>query len=223
MRRGHYGFVGLSLFMLSACQSASPTLTPVAAQAAPPATAAPSAVAAYASPAATSPAQCAFTIAGGPPPKPAKGADFGQAVAKNMGKNVGKNLIAGMGSRIAGPLGGVVAGAVATDMIRSEQDMKGVWTATDGAPTCGCAIDVSAGINLQGKIADKGKLTARGCGNPLLSRAARWTLGYSFTGYDAPLDLIAPDGAKLATLKRDGVDYFSGALADGTPVTIWRQ
>ena len=53
--------------------------------------------------------------------------------------------------------------------------------------------------------------------------AARWTLGYSFTGYDAPFDLYSADGAKVATLNRDGMDYFSGTLADGTPVTLWRD
>lgn len=166
--------------------------------------------------------QCATPIAG-PPPKPAKGADFASATGKNLGKNVGRNLIASMGSRVAGPLGGAVAGAVAADAIRSEHDLKGGWTATDGAANCGCTLEVQSGINLQGRTVYSGKLSAAGCANPLLARAVKWDLGHTFTGYDASLALSASDGTRVATLSRDGVDYFSGTLADGTPLTIWRD
>lgn len=226
--------VALSLAALAACQSASPTGAPLALQPtpqpAPPASkaaaqaaTAPVGSAKLAAGAPTAaPAQCTTVIAG-PPPKPAKGADFGGAVAKDLGKNVSRNLLSGIAGQVAGPLGGAVAGGLALHAIRPERDLKGVWTATDGVPTCGCAVDISAGISLQGKTADKGKLSATGCSGPLLAGAVRWTLGHSFTGYDAPLDLFAANGAKVATLKRDGMDYFSGALADGTPVTLWRQ
>ena len=168
------------------------------------------------------PAQCAIAIAG-PPPKPAKGADFASATGKNLGKNVGRNLIAGMSGQIAGPIGGVVAGAVAADTIRTEQDLKGAWTATDGSQTCGCTLDVQSGINLQGRTVYSGSVKSRDCANPLLARAAKWNLGHTFTGYDATFDVTASDGTKLAALKRDGVDYFSGTLADGTPLVVWRQ
>lgn len=226
--------VAMSFAALAACQSAPPTGAPLALQPtpqpSPPASKAAAQAAAVpagtaklaASAQATGSVQCAMVIAG-PPPKPAKGADFGGAVAKDLGKNVSRNILSGIAGQVAGPLGGAVAGGLAMHAIRPERDLKGAWTATDGAPTCGCTVDVSAGINLQGRTADKGKLSAGGCSSPLLATAVRWTLGHSFTGYDAPLDLFAANGAKVASLKRDGMDYFSGALADGTPVTLWRK
>jgi len=229
--RYRFAALAAALVMLAACQSskqagsaAPPTVEPAAAIAAEPVDqSAAAAQTAFAAPVIPSPAQCAIAIAGGPPPKPSKGADFGSAAAKNVGKGIGRSFISTIGSSIAGPLGGAVAGGVATSTIRSEQDLKGTWTATDGAPTCGCAIDVSAATNLQLKTANKGKLAPRNCGNPLLARASRWTLGHSFTGYDAPFELLAADGASLAKLNRDGVNYFFGALADCTPVTLWRD
>ena len=213
-----YAVAALACLSLTACQSSS-TSTPQAAQ---PAASAPDAKAAFAPPAAAAPAQCVAPIAG-PPPKPNKGGDFASATTKNVGKNVGRNVLAGIGGRVAGPIGGAVAGGLAMEAIRSEQDLKGQWTATDGAPTCGCTLDISSGVNLQGRTVYSGKLASRDCANPLLARVAKWNLGHTFTGYDASFDLTAADGTKLASLKRDGVDYFSGVLADGTPVTIWRQ
>lgn len=225
MRKGLIAMAA-AMLALPACQSSGQQSSVAAAPAPPAAAAAPAAsTAAYAAapaPAAT-PGQCAIQIAGGPPPKPAKGADFGQAVAKDIGKNVGRSLISGIAGQIAGPLGGAVAQGVALNAVRPEADLKGSWTATDGSATCGCTLDVSSGINLQGRSSNKGKLAARGCTNPLLASAASWTLGHSFTGYDAPFDLMAANGQKVASLKRDGIDYFSGTLADGTPVTIWRE
>lgn len=201
---------------ISGCQSAKQaSVTPAETQAA-------SVTAAYAEPAAGAAAQCAMQIAG-PPPKPAKGADFGSATAKNLGKNVSRNILANIGSRVAGPIGGAVAGAVAMDQIRTEQDLKGQWTATDGSPACGCILDIASAFNIQGKTVYSGKLSSRNCANPLLASVAKWNLGHTFTGYDATFDLVDARGAKVAGLKRDGMDYFSGTLADGTPVTIWRQ
>lgn len=214
MKRIH-AFALLALAPLAACQSSGTASDATPAAAATTETA-------YAVPVAGAPAQCAVAISG-PPPKPAKGSDFASATGKNLGKNVGRNVLAGIGGRIAGPIGGAVAGGLATDMIRSEQDLKGEWTATDGSPTCGCTLDISSGVNLQGRTVYNGKLASRNCSNPLLARVAKWNLGHTFTGYDASFDLTAANGETLATLKRDGVDYFSGALADGTPVTIWRQ
>lgn len=212
----------LSCLALASCQSPGQSAGGTQTAAGPAAGAGAAAFAPATAAASAVPAQCAMAIAG-PPPKPAKGADFASATGKNLGKNVGRNLIAGMGGRIAGPLGNAVAGAVAADAIRTEQDLKGAWTATDGSATCGCTLDMQSGINLQGRTVYNGALKSRDCGNPLLARAAKWNLGHTFTGYDATFDLSAADGTKLASLKRDGVDYFSGQLADGTPLVIWRQ
>jgi len=208
----------VSCLALASCQSSGQS-QPSGQDAASAAGAPPAAAAVLA---AAAPGQCTRPISG-PPPKPAKGSDFAAATGKNLGKNVGRNLMASMGSRVAGPLGGVVVGAVATDAIRTEQDLKGAWNATDGAATCGCTLDVKSGINLQGRTVYNGSLQARDCANPHLARVAKWNLGHTFTGYDATLDLTASDGTQLASLKRDGMDYFSGTLADGTPLTIWRD
>lgn len=223
--------MGAALIQLAACQSSNqqasnqPASNQPAANAVAENPAAADGQLAFATPAqtASSPAQCAIAIAAGPPPKPSKGADFGKATAKNIGKGMGRNLIANIGGAVAGPLGGAVAGGLAADAIRSEQDMKGRWTATDGSPTCGCSIDIKATTNLQMKTANKGKLSPVDCGNPLLAQARGWTLGHSFTGYDAPFQLLAADGASIATLNRDGVDYFSGTLSDGTSIVLWRK
>ncbi len=227
---------------LSACQSsqtASSAGAPVAAQATPaaggaalaataPQTGSASTQTAFAATHAGQPVaagQCATPIVGGPPPKPAKGTDFAKnAIGNNLKRNVARNSISMLGSAIAGPLGGAVAQGVATSQIRTEQDLKGMWAITDGRSDCGCQIDVSSGVNLQMKSANAGVLQSSGCANPLLAQAARWTLGHSFTGYDVPLTLLARDRATvLATLNRDGLNYFSGSLADGTPVTLWRR
>ena len=175
--------LGVALIQLAACQSSSNPVGNAVAQN-PPAVAT---EAAFATPAqiASSPAQCAIAIASGPPPKPSKGADFGSAAAKNVGKGLGRSLISSIGGAVAGPLGGAVAGGVAASTIRSEHDLKGRWTATDGSPNCGCSIDVGAATNLQMKTANKGKLSPVDCGNPLLAQAKSWTLGHTFTGYDA--------------------------------------
>lgn len=217
-----YAALALACLSLTSCQTKS-TDTAKSTEVQTPAAATAPAEVAYAEPTATgAPQQCAMTIAG-PPPKPAKGGDFASATAKNLGKNVSRNVMANIGARVAGPIGGAVAGGLAVDAIRSEQDLKGEWTATDGSANCGCTLDISSGVNLQGRTVYSGKLSSKTCTNPLLAKAAKWNLGHTFTGYDATFDLTAADGSKLASLKRDGVDYFSGMLTDGTPVTIWRQ
>lgn len=167
---------------------------------------------------------CAKPISG-PPPKPAKGADFAKnAVGNNLKRNVARNSISMLGSRIAGPLGGAVAQGIASDQIRTEQDLKGEWAITDGRPDCGCTVSISSGTNLQMKSSNAGKLRTEGCQSPLLAQAARWSLGHTFTGYDAPLAILASDRKTvLVQLNRDGINYFSGRLADGTSVTMWRR
>ena len=108
--------------------------------------------------------------------------------------------------------------------IRTEQDLKGDWAITDGRPDCGCTMSISSGTNLRMESSKAGKLAAEGCQSPFLAQAARWSLGHTFTGYDAPLAILASDRKTvLVKLNRDGINYFSGQLADGTPVTMWRR
>ena len=114
---------------------------------------------------------------------------------------------------------------VSTDAAgRGEGDVRGAWTITDGSPNCGCRLEMTGRFRIAGRKGETGQIRARGCGSPALARMAVWHLGYAFTGYDAKLDLKAPDGETvLATLNREGVHHFSGRMADGTPVTLWRD
>lgn len=170
------------------------------------------------------PAQCTIQLAGGPPPKPPRGRDFGQAVVKNTGKAVQRGIIQRIGGAVGGGLGASIAGNVAAGTIRQEQDIKGVWMITDGTPDCACEISVDSIWKLKGKGADSGFSKNRGCSNPVIAQVAAWTLGYSFTGYDSRFELKAKDKQTvLATLSRDGIHYFSGALNDGTPIVMWRE
>ncbi len=173
--------------------------------------------------------QCAIKLASGPPAKPAKGADFAKnAVGKNLARNVGRNIL---GNVIGG---GAIGATVASQVVRTEQDMGGKWMATDGSNNCGCEIRIrtGAGVIAQGfgrtsgyKLRDAkgGSMSNLSCSNPQLASVKRFALGYSFTGYDATLAIEGKNGAPVAKLKRDGINYFSGNLADGTPVTIWRR
>lgn len=215
MRR-HALFMLLAAAPLAACQSSSETTTQTAIQKQEFAATTDGGAAA---------GQCSVSIAAGPPPKPAKGADFGKAAAKNVGRNVSRNLISNIGARVAGPLGGAVASGVAASSIRQEQDLSGKWTATDGVtPGCGCSIEIRSATNLNLATSNNGRVKSIDCRNTLLAGISRWRLGHSFTGYDARFELLAKDRKTvLATLNRDGVNYFSGTLADGTPVTVWRR
>jgi hypothetical protein len=179
---------------------------------------------AYADAKPVTPAQCAIAIAAGPPPKPAKGADFGEAVVKDTGKAVGRGAMQMVGGLVGGGLGSAVAGGIAQSTVRSEGDIKGVWTITDGSPNCGCQIGIDGFFMQQGKGNDTGSVKLKGCANPQLIQAAAWALGYSVTGYDAKFELKAKDKKTVvATLNRDGMHYFSGTLADGTPMVMWRE
>jgi len=145
-------------------------------------------------------------------------------VVRNVGRNVLGNMIGG----------GVIGATVASQVVRTEQDLGGKWMVTDGASNCGCEVQIrtGAGVIAQGfgrtsgyklKDAKGGNMKNLSCSNAHLANAGRFALGYSFTGYDAVLALESGNGQPVAQLKRDGINYFSGTLADGTPVTMWRR
>ncbi len=81
------------------------------------------------------------------------------------------------------------------------------------------------GTNSSYKLKDAkgGNMRNISCTNPDLANVGRFALGYSFTGYDAMLAIESGNGQAVAQMKRDGINYFSGTLADGTPVTMWRR
>lgn len=219
------GLLGV-LMLASACQIPSPAAKSEAAGTAADATA-PTVTAFAATP--TNPAMCSMPLAGGPPPKPAKGADFAKnAVGKNLARNVGRNVL---GNMIGG---GVIGATVASQVVRTEQDLGGKWMVTDGASNCGCEIQIrtGAGVIAQGfgrtsgyklKDAKGGTMKNMSCSNGHLASVARFALGHSFTGYDAVLAIESINGLPVAEMKRDGINYFSGTLVDGTPVTMWRR
>jgi hypothetical protein len=179
---------------------------------------------AYAQTQAASPAQCAIQIAAGPPPKPARGADFGSALAKDTGKAVGRGAMQIVGGMLGGGLGSAAAGGLAKSTIRNEEDIKGVWTITDGRQDCGCQIGKDGFFALEGKGGDTGTAKLKGCGDQRLAQVASWALGYSFAGYDAKFELKTKDKKTvIATLNREGIHYFSGTMSDGTPVVMWRE
>lgn len=196
--------------LLAACQAAQ-TTSPDGPQAANLATAMPG------------PMQCAIDLPSGPPPEPAPLVALGTSTAWNVGRNVGRGMIAGAGTMVAGPVGGAAAGAVAARTIRSEYDMRGRWTATDGSATCGCPLAFAADGGWLGGAPDEGTVAPSRCGNPLLATADTWRLDETLTGLDAELLLYAANGNRIAVLKRSGADYYSGTLSDGTPITLWRS
>ena len=217
------GLIGLAT-LLSACQTAPEQDKAATAET----QAAASSVTAFAATPAA-PAVCAIALASGPPPKPAKGADFAKnAVGKNLARNVGRNVL---GNMIGG---GVIGATVASQVVRTEQDLAGKWMVTDGSSNCGCEIQVSTGAGVVAtgfgrnsgyrlKDAKGGSMKNLSCSNPHLANAGRFALGYSFTGYDATLAIEGRNGEPVAEMKRDGINYFSGTLADGTAVTMWRR
>ena len=179
---------------------------------------------AFAGQSSQSPAICAIRLAAGPPAIPARGKDFGKAVASNLKKDVGRRLLTNLGARLGGGIGARVAGGIANTTIRNEEDIKGVWTITDTSRNCGCSVAINGLFVQKGKGTDSGTAKPKACANPHLNQMAHWSLGWSFTGYDAKFELKARDKRTvIATFNRDGIHYFSGRLADGTPVVMWRD
>lgn len=178
---------------------------------------------AAAAPAFIGPMQCTTRLPSGPPPKPEKMTAFGTATAWNVGKNMGRTAITSAGTMVAGPVGGAVAGSVAARALPSEFDIRGTWQATDGAPNCGCSLAITSPTSWSGANPPRGTLTQQGCRNSLLANVNDWRLDETMTGLEAEFLLYAANGNRIAVLKRDGPDYYSGELSNGTPVTIWRQ
>lgn len=167
---------------------------------------------------------CKTELAAGPPPKPAKGADFGEAAAKNSTKSGGGGLIQTIGGHFSGQPGASATDGAATTAVSNEEDIKGTWNITDGSLTCVCKLAIDGVITTQGKGTDTGTIKVKECTNPQIAKMASWALGYSFNGYNAKFELKAKDKkAVLATLNRDGIHYFSGKLSDGLPITMWRD
>lgn len=169
------------------------------------------------------PMQCEIALAEGPPEKPERLSAFGTATAWNVGRSVGRNMITGAGTAVAGPVGGAVAGGVAARALPSEFDIRGNWTTTDGTPNCGCGLTLSAQSGWSGTNPPRGTAEPSGCRNSLMATANDWRLDETMTGLEAELLIYAENGNRIAVLNRDGPDYYSGRLSNGSPVAIWRE
>lgn len=169
------------------------------------------------------PLQCAAPLPSGPPAKPDRMTAFATATAWNVGRTVGRNAIAGAGTFVAGPVGGAVAGNVAARALPSNFDIRGRWTVTDGTDDCGCSMAFAAPGNWSGANLPRGTARTTGCNNVLLASANDWRLDETMTGLDAELLVYAGNGNRIAVLKRDGPDHYSGRLSSGRPITLWRD
>ena len=138
-----------------------------------------------------------------------------------MGKGAKRGALRILGASVGGQIGALV-GDVAANSVRPEQEVRGIWTITDGSPGCGCQIALDAPVSINGSLAMKGKTLMRDCSNPVLAGSASWNLGHSFTGYGVKMEFSNRKSVS-ATMTREGIHYFTGTLADGTPVTMWRE
>lgn len=169
------------------------------------------------------PMQCAVALPAGPPETPERLSAFGTATALNVGRSVGRNVITGAGTVVGGPVGGAVAGNVASRALPSQFDISGNWTTTDGTANCGCGLRFSATSSWTGTNPGRGSLSQSGCRNSLMATANDWRLDESLAGLEAELLVYAQNGNRIAVLRRNGPDHYSGTLSDGQPVTIWRD
>lgn len=160
----------------------------------------------------------------GPPPVPNKAASLAGGMVENAGRNAARNTGTAAANQVVGRIpgiGGVIGVATtqvaAKEVVKTAEDVRGTWTATDGAPTCGCTIEFSR----PGMVMTKNVVKTAGCASPVLAAAARWqVVDTGFAKQD--LVLYGADGKSVvARLDRKGVDYFQGE-AGGQSVTIWR-
>lgn len=169
------------------------------------------------------PRQCAIPLPDGPPAKPDRMTAFGATAAWDVGRTVGRNAITSAGSMVGGPIGGAVAGGIAARALPSGFDIRGRWTVTDGASGCGCSVSFTAPGSWTGANAPRGAATASGCNNDQLAGVADWRLDETMTGIDAELLLYAQNGNRIAVLKRNGADHYTGQLSTGQQLTLWRE
>jgi len=141
----------------------------------------------------------------------------------NMGKSVGRSAITGAGTLVAGPVGGAVAGNLAARVLPSSFDIRGQWTVNDGSTHCSCALSFTAPGTRSGANLPRGDVRSSGCNNAQLASINDWRLDETLSGLEAELLLYARNGNRIAVLKRNGPDHYSGQLSTGQQITIWRQ
>jgi hypothetical protein len=167
---------------------------------------------------------CAVNIAA-VPPVPSKGGAVASGIAENAGRNVARNVGTNVAGNVAArilPGFGAVVGVAATEVagkeiVRTAEDMRGIWTATDG-PGCGCHVEISR----PGMVVARKVVTAKDCRSPLWQNAGRWAQVEKRGFAKVDLVLYAPDGkTELARLDAKSADYYQGAVGADL-VTVWR-
>jgi hypothetical protein len=159
------------------------------------------------------------------PPVPGKGAAVASSVAENAGRNVARNV----GTNVAGnvvasviPGFGAIVGVAATqvagkEIIRTAEDMRGTWTATDGVG-CGCQLEFAR----PGMVVARKVVTQKGCRSPLWLNVGRWAQVEKRGFAKVDLVLYGADGkTELARLDAKSADYYQGAVG-AELVTVWR-
>jgi hypothetical protein len=167
---------------------------------------------------------CAMKVAA-VPPVPNKGS----AIASNIAENTGRNVARNVGTNVAGnvvasviPGFGAIVGVAATqvagkEIVRTAEDMRGTWTATDG-PGCGCQLEFSR----PGMVVARKVVTAKGCRSPLWLNAGRWAQVEKRGFAKVDLVLYGADGkTELARLDAKSSDYYQGTVG-AEVVTVWR-
>lgn len=158
------------------------------------------------------------------PPVPNFAAGMAAGTAENVGRNVTRNVGAGVAKNAVAsviPGFGAIVGAAAvdvasTEVVKTAQDMRGAWTATDGKG-CACTLEFAK----PGMVIAKKVITPKGCNSALWQHAARWNWGgKGFMG--AEFVVLAKDNkTALARLEMKSYDYYQGTV-NGELVTIWR-
>ncbi|MGI9402171.1 MAG: hypothetical protein ACR2O0_13020 [Rhizobiaceae bacterium] len=165
---------------------------------------------------------CKKELADGPPPKPARGADFGQIAANNNSSDE-QGIIQTIGGHF-GEQTAATNDSTTSARTNSDVDVRGTWNITDGSPNCVCKLTVDGVFTTQGKGSDTGTIKINECTSPGIISMATWSLAYTSSGYDSKLELKTKDRkTALAILNREGIHYFSGRLSNGAPITMWRE
>jgi hypothetical protein len=141
----------------------------------------------------------------------------GRNVTRNVGTNLVINNVAGQIPGIGGLVAVAATQEAGKEVVRTAQDMRGTWTASDGSPRCGCVMEFEkSGLIIADYIAKP-----KGCQHPALAAAARYkVMGSGMTTND--LVLFAEDNVtEVARLDQKSYDYYQGDVG-GVTVTLWR-
>jgi hypothetical protein len=147
----------------------------------------------------------------------AVGENIGRNVVRNVGTNVAGNVVARSIPGIGGIIGVAATQTAGKEIVHTAEDVRGTWTATDGAG-CGCQLEFTR----PGMVVTRKVVTQHGCRSALWQQTARWNQEERPGFAKVDLVLYAEDGrTELARLDGKSTDYYQGPVG-GELVTIWR-